>query len=323
MVIRVLRHVATLFGSALILMFFSEYFFLNEGPVQTIITQIETDPAQVVFGLLEFSLYYALFTYTLLLAIQYFDVRRLSDLFLAGALFGWATEAVIVPIAYEAVPFSFIFPSVSWHALVDVMLGWYLVRRVTRMNRLWLSLGLFVILGVLWGSWATWLWGTAESSAPLTTDEFTDYVFVTGVLWIIGMILVDGFGTTHFRASRWESIIVMGITLFLFGAMAVPFLPFSLGLVVLIGITLLALRRRPDDGQDWLYPLRETRPAWWNYPLALLTPFTAMLVYSLYVEAERGIPTEDLTFILLLVGTVLLLASLIRPFLNRTASPRN
>jgi hypothetical protein len=50
-------------GSAIILLFFSEFYFLNEGPVQTIIDTWANDPTTKVLALAEFVLFYSLFAY--------------------------------------------------------------------------------------------------------------------------------------------------------------------------------------------------------------------------------------------------------------------
>ncbi|MEM6529357.1 MAG: hypothetical protein AAF653_13750 [Chloroflexota bacterium] len=159
------------FGSAFILLFFSEYFFVNEGPGQAIVDRLADNPLSILPHILEFSAYYALFAYVLHLTLAHYRVSSINGLFLAGVLFGWATEAVIVPIVYESIPVSFIFPSVGWHALVDVLLGWYVVRWVMRQNRWWASLLMFAALGAVWGAWATWVWVDPEiTQMPLQTQ---------------------------------------------------------------------------------------------------------------------------------------------------------
>lgn len=312
------RRLAAVFGSALILMFFSEFYFLNEGPI--LHTLAET-PLDGIPALVEFTVYYALFAYLLLLALAHFNVRGWGSFFLAAVLFGWATESVIVPVVYEAVPVSLIFPSVGWHALIDVLLGWYAVRVVMRLNRPWASALLFVVLGAAWGAWATWLWGSDTVGARLTPAEFMNFAVITGLAWITGMILLDRWGTGVFEPGKWEVRIVLAVTVTLFIMMAIPFLPVSLALPPLIGLTLLALRRgSAQPGRDVLLPLQNQHPAWWNYLLALLTPAMAALVYPRFYAADAGIPTEDITFLLLSVGAVLLISALVRPFIRRTST---
>ncbi|MGF1504255.1 MAG: hypothetical protein ACFB51_03830, partial [Anaerolineae bacterium] len=203
------RHIAALAGSAAILLFFSEFYFLNEGPVLEVLATLRSAPPRVLLMLFELVLFYMLPAYVLLLALAHFRVGTLWGLFLAGALFGWATEGLFVPIVYEAIPFSFIFPSVGWHALVDVLLGWYLVRRLMRTNNLLVIVPLFVILGAVWAGWATWFWAEPDLLTPIPPEAFTRYTLVTSLLWIGGMLLLDQLGEAPFRPGVWEARLVL------------------------------------------------------------------------------------------------------------------
>jgi hypothetical protein len=310
-----IRRIITLVGSSMILLFFSEFYFLNEGPVETIVETMAASPWQLIPAFLEFTLFYMLFTYIFFLALNHFQVKTLMGLFLAGALFGWATEGVIIPIVYEAIPFSFLFPSVTWHAMVDVVLGWYLIRLLMRKHNPLLSIAMFAILGAAWGAWGTWFWGEAETPAPLTPSVFTQYVWVTSMVWVFGMIIMDRFGTVVFTPSRWEIGIVLGVVGILAAMMAIAVLPLSLLLIPLIGWTLAALRRLSGrEDQAILAPL-EVYPRWWQYPLALLMPLTASLVYPFFYESGTGIPTEDVLFVLIIVSGVMFAVGVVRPFL--------
>lgn len=320
-----LHRLMAVIGSAMVLLFFSEFYFLNEGPVATVTAAIEEDPLQLAAVLLELVLFYVLFAYILHIALDRFHVRTLTGLFLVGALVGWATEGVYIPIVYEAVPFSLIFPSVSWHALVDVLFGWYIIRRITRLNRVWASAGVFALTGAVWAAWATWYWPDADPAilAPLSPEMFAAFAFVTALLWIAGMALVDRFAVGDFAASRAEISTVLLLTFGFGGLMLVTFLPFSLVLPPLVALVVWVLRRGDAGTQNRLAPLYATRPAWWNYPLALLVPLVAALIYPLFYDAGTGIPTEDATFLLLTAGTVALVAALVRPVITARRSARS
>ena len=112
---------------------------------------------------------YALLAYVFLLLVQWFHVNNLPSLFLAGAIYGWLTEGVIVATLYEALPQSISLTALSWHALITVCLGWYGLRRALRAADarpivLW-SVG----VGLLGGLWLP-LWGVeqTEGIAPFT-----------------------------------------------------------------------------------------------------------------------------------------------------------
>jgi len=304
------RRLAAVVGSALVLMFFSEFFFVNEGPI---LRDLAAWSPAGLLALLEFAAFYALFAYLFLLVLWRYDVRGWNGLLLAGALFGWATESLIVPVAYEAVPVSLIFPSVGWHALVDVLVGWYLVRAAMRLDRpLWSALT-FATVGAAWGAWGTWF-ASDEALAPLTPGEFRRFAGITAASWIAGMILLDRVGTGAFRPGKWEARVVLAVTALLLVAMALPYLPASLALPPLVAAALWALRRRRDrPGRDLLRRLRLRRPAWWNYPLALLTPCVAALVYPGFYHGHLVLPAELVTFLLLVVGAAWLVVALVLP----------
>jgi len=318
-----MRRLSVVFGSALILMFFSEFYFLNEEPVLSLLTQT---PSATLASLSELTVYYALFAYLFLATLSVFKVRRWRGLFLAGCVFGWATEGLIIPLVYEAVPFSLIFPSVSWHAVVDVLVGWYLVRRVMRLNRLFISGLMFIILGLVWGIWATWFWGEAGVLAPLPPLVFLYFVVVVTFVWVLGMLLLDRFSVDDFEPPKWELMAILGISVVLFIITGIAFIPLPIVLAVLWIVTLLALRcnARQVTTQDVLGALHETEPAWWNYLLVGLTPLIAASIYPLFYFNGVGLPTEEVTFYLLLAGTLGLFWALARSFGDRgTSDKRN
>lgn len=315
------RRLTSVIGSAAILLFFSEFYFLNEGPVQMVIDTSAHDPVAMIGALVEFVLFYSLFAYIFLIALDRFMVSTVWALLLAGALFGWATESLLVAVVYEAIPISFIFPSISWHALVDVMLGWYLIRRLMRSNSVMLSTVMFILVGMIWGAWATWFWSDTDPTAmaPVLPGDFALYVFVTATLWIIGMVLLDYVGMPQLRISTWEVGLVLLISVPLFIALAIPFLPFSLALLPLIAITLLALWRGKvaDTSARILQIFDDVDPAWWQYLLALFTPLTAALVYPILYNNQWSIPTEDITALLFFAGAILFFYALYRAFRQR------
>ncbi|MCF6305095.1 MAG: hypothetical protein L3J33_06960 [Rhodobacteraceae bacterium] len=315
------QRLAFAYGSAIILMFFSEYFFVNEAPVSELLHDLNTEPLLAIPALLSFAGFYTLFTYPMLVALSHFNVRSLSGLLLAGALFGWATEGITIPVIYESIPFSFIFPSIGWHALIDVLLGWYLLRLAMRKLG-WLALGaVFILLGVAWGMWATWFWGP-EGMAPISPQDFELLAAVTAGFWLMGMIMADRFGRVEFKVSKWEFGMVGAIYLGLFWIMAMPYLPLSLLILPLVGATLLALwRGQAGGGATILARLHPQRPRWWAYVLALLTPLSAVLVYPLMLGGNWQVPTQSIVVTLLLVATLWFIWALVAPFIRRPKRP--
>ncbi len=311
-----IKHLSTLIGTAMILLYFSEFYFLNEGPVKTVVEQREENALNLILILGELILFYAVFAYVLLGSLHWFSVRSITDLFLVGALVGWATEGIIIPVVYEAVPISIVFPSVSWHGLVDVVLGWYVIRRVMRLNRPHYSIVMFTALGLVWGAWATWFWVEPEELQPLTPINFTYFAIVAAAVWGAGMALVDYAGTTSFRVTKWERRVLFVFAGGLALMMAASVFPFSLVIVPFLWLTIRALRRPANTTADELVSHLAAKPAWWQYPLAALTPLSASLVYPLFYHADQGVPSEDIVFILLLIGSIWLMIAWRRAFVR-------
>ena len=314
----VVGHLATLVGTALILLFLSEFLFLNEGPVATVVTLLGDRAGWGLAAALgEFVLVYVVFAYALLGSLHWFSVRTITDLFLVGALVGWAIEGIVIPLVYEAVPVSIVWPSVAWHSLVDVLLGWYLLRRLMRSDRGWHALAAFTLVGIAWGAWATWLWTDPEVLAPLDPATFAAYATATSTLWIGGMALVDQVGTAALRVRRWEArvwFVVAGASALFMAASA---LPLSLAIIPFVWLTIRALRRPTDTTSDELVTHLTARPPWTRYLAATATPLSAIGMYTLMDAAQWRVPSEDIVVMLLLAATVWLLTAWRRALTRR------
>ncbi|MCF6344196.1 MAG: hypothetical protein L3J15_05900 [Devosiaceae bacterium] len=311
---------ATAYGTAIILMFFSEYFFVNEGPVTELLNTVKSNPLLAIPAFISFASFYAFFSYPLLMLLSYFNVRTMSGLLLAGAIFGWATEGLTIAIIYEAIPISFIFPSISWHALIDVMLGWYLVRIGMRKMGLFGNIFMFIMLGLLWGAWATWYWGGEENSMlALNIVDFILLAVVSTGFWLIGMLLADRFGESEFKASKWEFLFILVTYSILFIFIALPYLPFSMLIIPVVALTILAIWRSKDHkkGQKILQRIYSSTPKWWTYIIAVLTPISAILIYSLMLENNIQVPTETIVLTLLAIGFMWFILAIIIPFVTQ------
>jgi len=108
-------------------------FFQNEGghfyawSQKDSITQVIIDLSLMFTELLVF---YGFFVAWFLLAISYFKVRSLWSLTFAAAICGWAIEGSILPIMYYEIPLGLLWPAASWHMIINIFLGWLLLRKV-------------------------------------------------------------------------------------------------------------------------------------------------------------------------------------------------
>ena len=310
----------TVVGSALVLMFFSEFYFLNEAPVKL----IAPGPASAPLMLLLLP-GYCLFAYLFLIVLDRFRVATIPGLFLAGAVFGWATEALFVPIVYEAPPVSFFFPSVGWHAWIDVLVGWYLLRLAMRRLSFPVLAGLFALAGIGWGLWATWAWqGDGGAALVYSMAEFRNVVLIASASWIAGTYLADLGMTRRFRASRGEVGLAGLAGLGLFTVMGLAFWPWMLALASLAGLTLAALWRggsratAPGDAR-WRGCLADfgSLPAPKAYLAMAFLPASALPSYWLVLQNNWALPSQEIVFLLLVTGVAYFFWSILRLFTHR------
>ena len=309
-----------------ILCFFSELYFFNEGPGHTAAASAATNPSALFGFLFEMCfLYYGSWAFLFLAAISYFRVRSIWALFLAGAAFGWLTEGVVALVIYESVPGTVVWPSVGWHALVDVLLGWYGIRMLLRMNKPWLTLAATVPLGLFWGVWSTWFWQAEfpNELPPLTPSSFAAFSFTFGLMCVAAYAVQQRYGGDEFRPTRWELGVVVAWNLFLFGVIAVPVYLFWAALLpFLLGVTLFALSRnkQKEDRQDVVATLKG-HVDWFNYAILCLMCPLATLSYAMMYHFQIRWPLAELVCNpLIVVGTVMLLLSFVFVLKNGTGA---
>lgn len=304
----------TVLGTSIVLLFFSEFFFANEGPVGTFAALLATNPPAAVLHFGETILWYALPTYLFLIAIGLFRARTVWAVFLAGSLFGYVVEGVIAYQMYEGLPLTISWTPLGWHVLADVLLGWLLVRRILQRDTYLLTAVMAVLLGASWGVWATW----TAPGAPLTEPAlFLPLIAFTGVMWILGTLLLDRWGGRSFVPARWEVGVVGGLTAVFFVLQVVTVFPLALVVFpAVMGLSLWLLwRNRQRETRPDILSTFTVRPRWANYLLLLLMPLTAAAVYTAVYEAGLVLPLADLVVpLLMLAGFVLYGVAAVRQF---------
>ena len=182
---RIVKQILGVIATGYILFYFSELvFWARVQPTDTLPEWIST------------WLAYSLLAFVFLTIVARFRVHTVWALFLAGAVFGWMTEGIVVQTAYEDLPLSLSFTGLAWHALISVWVGWYAVRRA-------LFSGLKATLARVYCHW-NWVWtvghimvgGTGEMPAPPL--EFAQYALISTLL----LFSPTGFMTAPCRSSN-------------------------------------------------------------------------------------------------------------------------
>lgn len=319
------RRVVMAVASGYILMFFSEFYFLNEGPGAEFVERWHSDPLSIPGWLAGFALYYAGWGWIMLACIGIYRVRSFWSLFIAGALLGWAVEGIVIPVLYEAMPGTLGWPSLGWHAVVDVCLGWYLIRKVLQKNNYLHTTIMSVALGLFWGVWCTWYWVEEAPPGevkcpPLPADAYLPYALVLGIFLIVAYIIIDKAGGREFKPTIVEIVTLTAwhIWCFAFGAVAMaPAAIYVLPVLFAGGFLVLWLNRRTETRPDILSTLNKP-VGWGHYALLLLLPVCAIPVYTVLYRLDLHIPMLHIVGVpLVYIGSSLLLLSVIMVAVRR------
>ncbi len=324
---KALRDVALIYGSALILSFFSEMLFFNEGPAYSVIGLLD-DPLLLVGHLVELGLWYSVVAAPVLWAMWRFNVHSIWGLFLVGCLFGFLIEGLVVPAIYFELPNSLLWVATTWHPLICVMLGWWGVRRIMQRGSLVQTISLMVVLGLFWGTWTTILIGAevdqevagdvvrvGETFEPIPIAQFAAFTFITTTVWAIGNLLVDRVGTRDYQPGRIQQIVIALIALAALGlmAMTVQVLVAVLGVAVLLLWLGLARNARVEARPNIFSQF--TRIPLLHHSLIYITPAVGTLTYDTMIS--NGWVLEPMLYIgpVVLVGAVMLPLSFVRLFM--------
>jgi len=288
--------------TAYILAFYSEWMFWSgRPPSETFI--LEAIPSWIA---------YAFITFLFLTAVTYYRVQSVWAVFLAGALYGWLLEGVLVQTMYDTFPINISFTGLAWHALFSVVFGWWWLPRRLRAGRGLLPCLLF---GVGLGLWSTgwWLEPDVAVAAP---ESVLLYNAVFGLLLVPAYVLWDRFDRAHFRPTRLEITGALLLLVVYFALVTVPTQPLALPVLpLLLAVVLWALwkhRTRDSDIQPVSGKITYQRAL----PL-LLIPLTASLVYMLVVAVGLSLPTLQILYgITMPLGFILLAVALYKTMLR-------
>lgn len=265
-------------------------------------------------GAIWLLLVYAFAAYVFLALVVAFRVRAVAAVFLAGALFGWLDEGVIVQTMYAQLPLSISFTGLAWHALLTVLVGWLVVQRVLRTAGWWRTALVAALIGAAYGAWAIWWWIAAPPAVPTLT--FALYAFGTTLALVCAYWLASRPALLRFAPTRGELVVMTLLIAFYFALVTVPRQPLAAVILPpLVLLVLLGLRknRRAETRANALTALAETKPPRLRDVLALLAlPVVATAVYALAGAARVLLPTGVVIYVLTTaLGFLFLAASLL------------
>lgn len=301
------RRILFILSAGYILMYFSEHMFWARYRPGT----------DSLANYLPTWIAYSLAGYAALAVVSVFRVRRAEAVFLAGAVFGWLIEGVVVGTTYENLPLSISFTGLAWHALISFMIGLWVLPEILARRREF-TLPAVIGIGLFFGAWGiNWNANAAEYHAPAL--EFILFVAAATALLIPAYGIFTALRRSPIRILPAEAGALIPVTLFFFAFQAAAQPVAICVLPVLMGITFFALwrNRRSETAGSLLADPLPAVPAW-ALPAFLLIPVAAAGIYLPAVWLGLKIQTNILFYLLLMpLGFILFFVSLWRILADR------
>lgn len=276
----------------------------------------QLDPVLVVF--------YAVPVWALVWCLRRWPPAGWPGVVLAGAVYGFVVEGVIVPVLYESPLFTTSYTSLAWHLVVSVLCG---VVGVGLGLRTWparrlagLVVGLGLLLGLWWPAW----WRDAGQVEP-GVGGFAVVVAAVSVVTALGHAALQHLAPVLHRwalkrPARVETVALAGLVTLGWLAMAAANPVALVQLPVLLAVCAWGLRRASaPPGAAGVVAIAITEPFHWRRLLLLgVLPVVATATYAAAVATGLG-PAEatDLATAFVagpqwLLGYLVLLAALSR-----------
>jgi hypothetical protein len=195
------RKLAVVLAAGYILFFYSERMFWSF-----------LRPGDKVAEILITWVVYSILAWVVLLLVRQCRIATFPAVFLAGAVFGWLAEGVVVDTMYgnddNPFPASISFTGLAWHALISAGVGWYWQAKVLTGGKL-RSITLFsTVVGLGWGLWAGWwpaeLGAENASFTGFATHSLACFIPLAAAWMVLGMAGSEWFrpGTGYLLVFR-------------------------------------------------------------------------------------------------------------------------
>jgi hypothetical protein len=242
---------------------------------------------------------YSLMAYVFLRLVSYFRVKGIWALFLAGAVFGWLAEGVVVQTTYESLPLSISFTGLAWHALITVWVGWYAFRKVILAPNLWSGIKLASLIGLIYGFWAVTWWVEPDGRiSPVA--EFVKFTFITSILVILAYWLANWSLSTPMKWNRWTTIGITVLFVMYFFFVTVPASPIAIIILpALLGLAYWGLRQnRIFESEGSFLELLHGRVPWQNYFGLIALPISSTIVYALAMSINLKLHSNWILYLI-------------------------
>lgn len=254
-------------------------------------------PGDKLIDLLLTWVVYSLLAWVFLLLVRECRIATFPALFLAGAVFGWLAEGIVVDTLYGSAdnpfPASISFTGLAWHALISVGVGWYWQAKVLATGNA-KKIALFsVAVGLGWGLWAGW-WPAELGKANTSLVAFAGHTVACSIAFLAAWIALGMAGSEWFRPAKFELPVLLALVALFFLGVRVPATPRSalILLPLLLGCAYgLRLNRRQEQRPDLMEAVVGRIQPLSCLPL-LLMPVTAIAAYAPVTVWGLALPTN-------------------------------
>ncbi len=239
---------------------------------------------------------YSVLALVFLSVVNYFKVHTVWSLFLAGALYGFLGEGLLVQTLYGtpdiAFPLTISWTSLAWHSLITILIGWFVVRKNLVSGSIMRMGVVSTLIGIGYGFWAVmWLYepGHRMNVLLLSGDVNGAIVkfFIFALLSTLPLIPAYWIAThpsfSVSRPSRTEVFILSAIFILYFILVTLKVNQTALFILpVLITLTLLALNQHKKHTLKPSYSESLVgKVGWWRYLVVLNIPIVATIVFTI------------------------------------------
>jgi hypothetical protein len=229
---------------------------------------------------------YTLLGWIVLILVRTYRIDSFLPLFLAGAVFGWTAEGVVVDTFYggpdNPFPLSVSFTGLAWHALLSVGIGWYLLPKALTAPKPTRTILTSLAIGLGWGLWAAWWPNELGQGDNTSLASFAGHALACSLLFLGSWGVLGRVRSDAFQVGQAEAGFLFGLAALLFLSARVPARPLAAwSLPALLLLAAIGLRRSAGhaDRRDLLDEcLGRIHAA--NVVALALIPLTAIAVYA-------------------------------------------
>lgn len=261
---------------------------------------------------IEVLLAYWVIWYAFLILLSHYQVRNFKWFYLVAAIFGFLIEWVPVPALFIALPFTIVWTSLAWHALISVSLFFFYFRIFMNRSIWWKKIFLMIILWISLWAWNSYMWNIVElSNWNEIIQKFIPNWFLTSVfaeqfiswflLFLFWHIIFQFSYTKSLPFIKWEKwVLIIFIWIIYVFVSLLNLFPFSLAIFPLLYICHLALNNHKKVRNNMMEKSKIIFEDFWKFKLSIfdyfytfLIPISAILTYDFLlvnsVEIEMNV----------------------------------